>query len=114
VVIARIIVSVLLAALLCAAAVRKLSHTDEVERSYLRAGVPADKLNRLAAILLAGAAGLIAGLFWTPIGIAAAGGLVAYFLIAIGFHFRAKDIRRAGTPLAFAMLATATLLPHLV
>lgn len=106
--------SVLLAALLSVAAIRKLTHTEEVVRSYRRAGVPEDKLSYLAVVLLAGAAGLIVGLFWTPIGVAAAAGLIAYFLIAIGFHVRANDLRRAGTPLAFAVLAAAALVLRLV
>lgn len=111
---ATIVVSVLLAAALAAAAIRKLSHTQEVVRSYQRAGVPEDRLNQLAVILLAGAAGLIAGLFWTPLGIAAAAGVFVYFVVAIGFHFRANDLGRAGTPVAFALLAAATLVLQLV
>lgn len=111
--IVRLIVSVVLAALLSAAAIRKLSHTEEVVRSYRRAGVPEDKLNYLALILLAGAAGLIVGLFWTPIGVAASAGVVSYFVIAIGFHIRANDTRRAATPLALALIAIALLILQL-
>lgn len=35
-------------------------------------------------ILLAGAAGLVGGLWWAPIGIAAAMGVAVYFLAAVG------------------------------
>ena len=55
-------------------------------RSYAMVGVPEDKLNSLAVILLAGAAGLFAGLFWEPIGVAAAVGVVCYFVLAVAAH----------------------------
>lgn len=107
--VATVVVSVLLAAALAYSAVRKLGHRPEVVRTYLRVGVPEDKLNYLAIILLAGAAGLIAGLLWAPIGIAAAIGLTCYFVLAVGFHIRANDARNLPTPLALAILAAAAL-----
>jgi hypothetical protein len=112
--IARVIVSLVLAALMVATAIRKLSHTEEVVRSYRQAGVPEDKLNYLAAILLAGAAGLAAGLLWTPLGIAAAACVTVYFGVAIAFHLRAGDARRIPTPLGFGLLAIAALVLALV
>jgi hypothetical protein len=42
-------------------------------------------------LLIAAAVGLVVGLFWAPIGIAAAAGLVLYFLIAALMHVRVKD-----------------------
>lgn len=107
------IVSGLLAALLALSAVRKLSHREAVVRSYLRVGVPEDKLNYLAFILIVGAAGLVAGLWWTPIGVAAAVGLVCYFLGAVTFHIRAGDPRNLPLPLGFEALAIAALVLHL-
>jgi DoxX-like family len=106
---ATVIVSILLAALLAFAAIRKLSHREEVVRTYLRVGVPEDKLDYLAAILLAGAAGLILGLFWGPIGVAAGVGVICYFLVAIAFHIRADDARNLPTPVAIAVIAAAAL-----
>jgi hypothetical protein len=102
-------VSILLAALLVFAAARKLSHRESVVRSYQRVGVPEDKLNALAAILLSGAAGLLAGLWWAPIGVAAAAGAVCYFIVAAGFHVRAHDTGNLPTPLVLAVLAAAAL-----
>jgi hypothetical protein len=107
--VATVIVSVLLAALLAYSAARKLSHAEQVVATYRRVGVPEDKLNYLAMILLAGAAGLIAGLFWAPIGIAAAIGLTAYFIAAIGFHIRFGDTGNIPTPAVLAVLAAAAL-----
>ena len=107
-------VSVLLAALLAFSAIRKLSHRPEVVEAYLRAGVPEDKLNYLAITLLAGAAGLVVGLFWDPLGLAAALALVVYFLVAMAFHLRAGDAEHLPTPLVMELLATAALVLRLV
>ena len=107
--VATMIVSALLAVLLAYSAIRKLSHDEQVVEGYARAGVPEDKLNYLAATLLAAAAGLIAGLVWAPLGVAAASGLVVYFVAAIGFHTRAGDTKNLPTPLVMALLAAAAL-----
>jgi uncharacterized membrane protein YbjE (DUF340 family) len=112
--VAMIVVSVLLAALLVVTAARKLSHRDAVVATYRRVGVPEERLNLLAALLLAGAAGLIAGLWWPPVGVAAAAALVAYFLLAIGAHVRARDAANTPTPVVFLALAGAVLALYLV
>ena len=110
---ATIAVSALLALLLAFSAAMKLTHREEVVQSYLRAGVPEERLNPLAAVILAGAVGLIAGLFWAPLGIAAAAALVCYFLVAIAFHIRAGDERSIPMPLALALLAVAAMVLRL-
>jgi len=110
---ATVAVSVLLAAALAYSAVRKLGHRPEVVRTYVRVGVPEDKLNHLAVVLLAGAAGLLAGLLWAPLGIAAAIGVTCYFILAIGFHIRARDLSNLPTPLILAVLAAVTLVLRL-
>lgn len=101
--------SPVLAALLVFAALRKLSHRPEVVRGYLRVGVPEQRLDQLAAILLVGAAGLLAGLAWAPLGLAAAAGVAVYFLLAIVAHFRFGDLAHVVTPVAIETLAVATL-----
>ena len=106
---ATAVVSVLLAALLAFSAIRKLGHREQVVQTYLRVGVPEDKLNYLAVVLLAGAAGLVVGLWSAPIGIAAAIGLICYFVIAAAFHVRADDTRNLPTPLVLAAMAAAAL-----
>jgi hypothetical protein len=103
------IVSILLAALMAMAAIRKLTHREDVVRSYLRAGVPEDWLNLLAAVLLVGATGLLIGLAWAPIGVAAAAGAVLYFIGAVTSHIRAGDAEHLPTPLAFEAMALAAL-----
>ena len=103
------IVCGLLAALLLASAVMKLRHKPGVVASYARAGVPERWLNPLAAVLMTAAVSLVAGLFWAPLGIAAAGGLVLYFAAAIAFHVRARDFAQLGMPMLLEGLALAAL-----
>jgi hypothetical protein len=61
-------------------------------------------------LLIAAAVGLVVGLFWAPIGIAAAAGLVLYFLIAALMHVRVKDpIGQILNPLVPAAISAAAL-----
>ena len=107
-------VPVLLAALMALAAFRKLTHRQPVVESYARVGVPEGRLDSLAVILLLGAAGLVLGLRWAPLGIAAAAGALCYFVVAAAFHVRAGDARSLPVPLALAVLAVAALALRLV
>jgi DoxX-like family len=106
---ATVVVTSGLAALLAFAAIRKLSHQEAVVQSYVRVGVPPDKLDYLAYVLLAGAAGLVLGLFWAPIGVAAGAGVVCYFVLAVAAHIRHHDERNLPTPLVIEALAIAAL-----
>lgn len=63
----------------------------------------------LALLLLTAAAGLLLGLRWAPLGIAAAAGLTGYFTVAIGAHLRVRDLRNLPTTLVYLALAVATL-----
>lgn len=110
---ATAVLSSLLAAMLAYAALRKLSHEPDVVAAYARVGVPEDRLNLLAALLLAGAAGLIAGLFWGAIGVASAAALVGYFACAVVAHVRFDDVANLPMPLLIETLALATLVLHL-
>jgi hypothetical protein len=106
---AYIAVSLTLAALLCYAALRKLSRRPDVVASYARVGVPERRLGLLATVLLAGAAGLLTGIFVPVVGIIAACALVLYFLAALAAHTRARDLANAATPLVLLVLAALTL-----
>jgi|SRR5215475_13473461 len=104
-----IAVSLVLAALLLITAIRKLAHAPAVVATYRRVGVPEERLNLLALILLGGAGGLVAGLWWQLLGAAAACGLVAYFVLAVAAHVRYHDLKPLPTPLAFLALSAADL-----
>jgi hypothetical protein len=112
--VATIAVSVVLAGLLVLSAFIKLTRREPYVQGYLRVGVPEHRLNLLASILVAGAAGLIAGLWWAPIGVAAAIGLTCYFLAAVAAHLRVGDARNLPTPLTYLVLAVTALLFRMV
>jgi hypothetical protein len=62
------------------------------------------------SLLLASAVGLVIGLFWAAIGIAAAAGLVVYFVIAAFMHVRVKDpIGQIINPLVPAAIAAVAM-----
>lgn len=68
-------------------------------------GVPLKFFPLLAACEFAGALGLLAGIWWPPLGIAAVSGLVLYFVGAVVSHVRVSDFK--GTGPAFFMLVLA-------
>jgi DoxX-like family len=111
---ASAVVTIVLAAILAFAAIRKLTHREDVVATYAKVGVPENRLNQLAFILLLGAAGLLLGFVWAPIGVAAAVGVVVYFVLAIAAHVRHDDTGNLPTPVAIeAMAVTALLLQAL-
>ncbi|WP_194818595.1 DoxX family protein [Nocardia sp. XZ_19_385] len=112
--VATVIITVLLAVGLIPSAYFKFSRKPEFVEGYKTLGVPDTWLNPLAAALLAGSVGLLIGLWWPPIGIAAAIGLILYFLGALGFHVKAKDYKNMGVPAAILALAIAALVLRLL
>lgn len=104
-----VVVAIVLAVALAGSAVAKLRRVESVTTSLTGVGVPLSWFPPLAAVELAGAAGLLVGIAWRPLGVAAAIGVVLYFLGAVLAHVRARDV--AGMPpaaglLAFAVVAT--------
>jgi DoxX-like family len=57
-------------------------------------GVPLRYFPVLATLEIAGAVGLLVGIAFEPLGIAAGVGLVAYFVVAVLSHVRARDLVR--------------------
>ena len=106
---ALVAVSSTLAALLVLSAAMKLSHRQSIVEQYARVGIREHQLNSLAAVLILGALGVLAGLHWPWIGIAAAGGLVTYFALAITAHVRAADTANLATPIAMGILSLLAL-----
>ena len=68
-------------------------------------GVPLKYSSFLAACELAGALGLVLGIWWPSMGVAASIGLVLYFVGATVSHLRVSDVQGLG-PAVF-MLAVA-------
>lgn len=76
------------------------------------AGVPASWLTTLGVLKAAGALGLLVGIGVRPVGIAAAAGLVLFFVAAIVTHLRVHD-RSFGLAAVFLALAVAALVLRL-
>lgn len=89
--IAYAVVAGLLALALAASAAFSLQRNPAIIENMTKVGVPDSWIPRLATLKAAGAIGLVAGLWLTPLGIAAAIGVTLYFIGAIITHLRAKD-----------------------
>jgi hypothetical protein len=72
-------------------------------------GVPLRFFPLLAAAEIAGGVGLLAGLFWPRIGVAAATGLVIYFLGAMVSHLLVKDWAGLSAPIVPLLLSITAL-----
>lgn len=82
-----------------------------IMESMERMKVPAGIQPLLPLFKMAGAVGIVLGLWVKPLGIAAGVGLVIYFIGALYFHTRAKDPMKdtgpAGLMLIICVLITA-------
>lgn len=108
--IALVVLSVLIAAMLTMSALIKITRREPMVQAYAKLGVPDSWLTPLGAVLLAGAAGLLIGLWWAPIGIAAAIGLILYFIGGVGYHAKAKDWKNIATPVVILVLSVVVLM----
>ncbi|VEG57429.1 integral membrane protein [Mycolicibacterium aurum] len=89
-------------------AIADLGRARFVLANSAEVGVPARWIPRLAALKLAGAAGLLLGLLAVPwLGLAAATGLVMFFIGAVGVHVRTKVFHNLAFPVTFLLLAVA-------
>jgi len=106
--VATVIVSSLLALVLVGSAGAKLAKSPAVMGTTASVGFPEDRVWLLAAAEIAGAIGLVVGLFWWPIGVAAASGVILYFIGAIVAHVHAND-KNFGAALIVLLVAVAAL-----
>jgi hypothetical protein len=111
--IAAVVVSVVLAFALTGSAYLKLVKDPKIIKSIVETvGVPEDRLWMLAVLELAGAGGLLIGLAWAPLGIAAAIGVILYFIGALIGHVRVRDTGAGSItpPAVLLLIAVAALL----
>ncbi|NGN92452.1 DoxX family protein [Nocardioides sp. KC13] len=88
--IATLVLSILFALLLLFSAYGKLTRNPAQAETLEKVG--ATRIVPILALLeIAGAAGLIIGLFWWPLGVAAAIGTTLYFIGAVIAHVRVRD-----------------------
>ncbi len=107
-IIATAIVSTLLALTLLASGVMKVRRAPAVVDNLIPLGVPEPAIPVLGTLELAATLGLLAGLFWWPLGVAAAIGSTIYFVGAVVTHLCARDYAIA--PAAALLLASASAL----
>ena len=113
--IALVIATVVLAVICLNSAAMKLRRNEQVLASiHGTVGVPLRHLPVLAGLEVAGAAGILIGLWLEPLSIAAAIGLVAYFVGAAIGHLRGRDTKGVAAPVLPLALAIAVLVLRLV
>jgi uncharacterized membrane protein YphA (DoxX/SURF4 family) len=97
--IAYLAVTIVLAAIAASSALGKLRRSPQIVHVVNGViGVPLQYFPLLAACEIAGAVGLVLGIWWPFLGVAASLGLVVYFVGAIVSHLRVGDVRGMGLP----------------
>ncbi|AXG80005.1 DoxX family protein [Streptomyces paludis] len=110
--IAFAVIGILLALALTASAVGDITRAEAIVASLSKVGVPDSWYVPLGLVKIAGAAGLVIGL-WVPfLGAAAAIGVILYFIGALIMHLRAKD-KGFAPVILFIVLAAAALVLRL-
>lgn len=108
--IALVIAAALLAAICVSSALMKLrKHEQAVAIIGGVVGVPERMFPVLAALEIAGAVGVVLGLWLEPLGIAAAACLSLYFIGAATGHLRVRDVKNLSMPLPPLLLSVAVL-----
>ncbi len=108
--VAYVVIAVLLALMLLFSASLKLRRDPGIVHGIHEVvGVPLSWFPFLALCEVAGAGGLLLGIAWAPIGVAAAVGVVAYMVGAVIGHVRVRDYRGLSGPVIPLLLAIAAL-----
>src|SRR5262245_35329760 len=103
-------ITILVAAMALWSAIGKMRRDPHQVRSIHEiVGVPLKYFPALAACEAAGAMGLLVGILWPPLGVAAGVGLVLYFVGAVVSHLRAGDVKGVSPALFMLTLVAAAL-----
>src|SRR5580698_4568585 len=97
-------VSLLLAAACLAPAAAKLASHPKMRRSAAHFGIPWQRYRLIGVAELAAAAGVLAGLRWHLLGLAAAGGMAFLLVGALIMHRRAGDHGKEIAPALIILL----------
>jgi DoxX-like family len=103
-------VSLLLAAACLVPAAAKLASHPKMRHAAAHVGIPWPRYQLIGVAELAAAGGVMAGLWWRPLGLAAAAGMALLLLGAVITHRRAAD---SGKEMAPVLLALAITLAYL-
>jgi hypothetical protein len=98
--------SIVLAALCLLPSAAKLSAQPAMQASAEHFGIAWERYRLIGVAELAAALGILAGLAWPPLGIAAAAGMAALVSGALVMHVRAGDDPRKAAPAIVILLAT--------
>jgi len=99
-------ISLLLAAAGLLPAAGKLTGQPRMRKSAAHFGIPWPRYRLIGAAELAAAAGILAGLWWHPLGLAAAAGMALLLVGAIIAHRKAADNVKEMAPALLALLLT--------
>src|ERR1700746_1790718 len=99
-------ISLLLAAACLLPAAGKRAGQPKKRETAAHCGVPSPRYRLIGVPELAAAAGILIGLWWHPLGLAAAAGMALLLLGAIIAHRRAADSAREMAPAWLALLLT--------
>jgi hypothetical protein len=110
-----IVLTAILAAVFLGTAVPKLTGQAQMRERMDHLGVSPGLTRVLGVLEIAAVAGLLLGLLWAPLGIAAAVGLTLQMVGAVIYHARAKDpAPMTLTPVVFAVAAVALVVLHVL
>ena len=102
--------SILLAIARLVPAGAELSAHPKMQESARHFGIPWSRYRLLGVAELAAAAGVLAGLWWHPIGVAAASGMAALLTGALISHRRAGDSGKDTVPALVTLAITVAYL----
>ena len=105
---ARVVITALLAAYLTFSAGADFVRYNRILVEMAKAHVPESWLTWLGVVKAAAVIGLLAGLVIPPVGLAAAAGVVLFFVGAVMTHVRARYYA-VGPALSFLILGVVTL-----
>ena len=113
--IAYIVIALVLALMATMSGVLKLRQDPRIVKSINEVvGVPMKFLPILAALEFAGAVGLLVGVRLPVLGVAAACGLVLYFVGAVFSHVRVGDFKGIGGAVFMLVISVAALATRLL
>ena len=105
--ISSLVITILLAAMVLFSGFGKLRHDPRIVKViHETVGVPMKYFPLLAACEIAGAAGLVLGIWWPALGVAGGTGLLLYFVGAVVSHLRVGDVKGIG-PATFLLTLSA-------
>ena len=101
-----IALSILLTAAYLVPASAKLLGHPKMQKSAAHFGIPWRHYRLIGVAELAAAAGVLIGLWWHPLGVAAAAGMVVLLISALMTHRRALDSAKEMAPALLALTIT--------